>query len=64
MKIDISYIAVALVVLLSGINVSLMNVIDNNSRMKIDIGLAIVFTLIFVFVYFKKRGKNENNQKG
>lgn len=62
MKIDIGYIIGALSVLLSGTNIALMDVISYSLRLKIIIGLAVFFTLIIAFVYFKDREKNRKKQ--
>ena len=58
MKINIGDIIVPLMVLLSGINVALMNVIDYSLRLKIIIGLAIFFSLIILFIYIQNKRKN------
>lgn len=62
MKINISDIIVPLLVLLSGTNVALMDVISYSLRLKIIIGLAVFFTLIVIFIYFVNKGKSRKEQ--
>lgn len=51
---------ITLSVLLSGTNVALMGKIDDTLRLYIDVALAILFTLIILYVYFQNKRNVKN----
>lgn len=62
MKFSISDIIVPFIILLGAISTALTDVVSYSSRLAIIIGIAMLFTLITSFVYFKNRAKNRKKQ--